>query len=286
MWDLHSWRGGQGSAQAVCMSPYSCGQCGTYRCTRCWRRWTCKRASSWWPWRTMVIMLLSIPAIMGTICHFCWKVDQSRMLRPTGELQPKLDQQQWAHWSGTDSAFLWSNLRVAADDGSLSEVAGKSQKDFYSLFWILVLKAIWDGKHDQQVTCCPVIVTTMDQMFVSPQNSMFKSWDPMWQYTEMGPWKIVRFRWGHGGWAPWDVISALIRRGTRELLFLPVCTKMHQVSTLQQGSHLQAGREFSPSTWIGWHLDLGLTSYQTMRNKFPLFKPPSPRHFVLFCQSS
>lgn len=175
MWDSNPDVEAKAVPRPYAWGPYRCCQSVVHTaCIRCWRRWTWRGESSWWPWMTMVITLLSVPAIMGTTCHFCWKVDQSGMLRPTGVLLPKLDQQRWAHWSGTDSASLWANLRVADDDGSLREVAGKCQEDFYSLFWISVLKAVWDGKHDQQVTYCP-IVTTMDHMFVSPQNSMFKS---------------------------------------------------------------------------------------------------------------
>lgn len=54
-------------------------------------------------------MLLSIPAIVGTICHSCCKVERNGML-------PTLGQLLWAHWNDTASTFFWANLRVANDD--------------------------------------------------------------------------------------------------------------------------------------------------------------------------
>lgn len=153
-------------------SPCSCCQRVLHTARiRCWRRWTWRRESSWWPWMTIVITLLSLPAIwvLHAISAGKWtNVVCSNQL-------PKLCQQ---HEHTEVAQILLSYGLIsewAADDGGLREVAGKCQEDFYFLFWISVLKAVWDRKHDQQVTYCPVIVTTMDQMFVSPQNSMFKS---------------------------------------------------------------------------------------------------------------
>lgn len=67
---------------------------------------------------TIVTLLLSNPAIMGTICHSWWKVEPNDMPKPTGVVLPPLGQLLWAHsfcflMSSSQSGRSWQRLQSA-----------------------------------------------------------------------------------------------------------------------------------------------------------------------------
>ena len=75
-------------------------------------------------------------------------------------------------------------------------------------------------------------------------------------------------------------ISALIRRG-RKIRTLT----LHNVRTQQEGSYVLARKRVFARNWICQHLDFGLFSLRTVRNKCLLFKLPSLWYFVTLTQA-
>ena len=88
--------------------------------------------------------------------------------------------------------------------------------------------------------------------------------DDIWRW---GLWKVIRFRWGHGGgWGfPHDGISALLRRG-RDAKASPLC---------HDGAQREDQKRAHTRSQICWHLDLVLPSIRTGRKKYLLFNQPS-----------
>lgn len=91
-----------------------------------------------------------------------------------------------------------------------------------------------------------------------------------------GLWEAIRFIWGHGGVAPMMGSVCLFKKRKRPELVLSVMWEYKKVAVCKRKRALTGH-------WSVWHPDWSWASQspELLRNKFPLFKPPSQWYVVI-----
>ena len=116
-------------------------------------------------------------------------------------------------------------------------------------------------------------IIAMNWMFESPNIHMLKVLSLMWKYLALGNNYIQRKLWER---CPHGETSPLLGRGRPQCALSPLpLSCLLLVSIQQEDDCLQArGRDLTR------HLELGLPSFRTMRNKHLLFNPLSLWYLV------